>query len=214
MLMTDAAERADLLGRRAANHLARKEPAPALADLREAERLDPWRGAATRENLARSLRRRSMQAQGRDDAAALRDLRLAVRIDPEEGIAHNNLAWLLLTGPTGMRDPARGLRHAYRAAELGDLHDNTLGVALYRNGLYAWAIPVLQKSLAAGGGEFDGFDLFFLAMCHAKLGDKGKAKGCFERAVKWVDAHKGLLAPLGEELRAFRAEAEEALRWK
>jgi WD40 repeat protein len=126
----------------------------------------------------------------------------------------NNEAWRLATGPAAQRDPARALQLIQNAVKREPEQAtfwNTLGVAQYRNGQYKEAVAALEKSLAAGQGRSDAFDLFFLAMCHAKLGDPAKAKDCFEKAVKWVEAQKNLPAQYVEELKAFRAEAAETL---
>jgi serine/threonine protein kinase/WD40 repeat protein/tetratricopeptide (TPR) repeat protein len=206
--------RANLLGRRARNYLVLKEYDKALSDICQAERIDPARGRALRYNHARFLTRRAAALRN-DCAAALLDLRKAVEIDPASEQAHNNLAWLLITGPRELRQVKDALLHARRAvalAEADSMYLNTLGVALYRNDQFAEAVRIFKKSLAAGKGQFDGFDLFFLAMCHAKLGDVGKAQNDFRRAVKWVDAQKGLSAEQAEELKTFRAEAEGLLR--
>jgi serine/threonine-protein kinase len=126
----------------------------------------------------------------------------------------NNQAWKLLTGPPGRQDPVKALELVRKALERepgNTLCLNTFGVALYRNGRYPQAVVALEKSLAAGQGKYDGFDLYFLAACHARLGHAPRAKGCFDRAVQWQARQKDLAVQHVEELQAFRAEAEQAL---
>jgi eukaryotic-like serine/threonine-protein kinase len=145
-------------------------------------------------------------------------LRQAIKANPKNAEAHNNLAWLLLTGPEKLRNAKEALPHARKADELSGglpVYKNTLGVALYRNALYKEAVPVLQESLQASGGEQDAFDLFFLAMCHQHLADSVKAKECYDRASRWLKERRDKLRPQWvEELTAFQAEAKTVLAAK
>jgi tetratricopeptide (TPR) repeat protein len=157
---------------------------------------------------------KSVRANKHQDA--LTALKKAVQIAPSHAAAQNNLAWLLLTGPKGLRDPEQALRAAQKAVELEReqfIYLNTLGVALYRNGKFAEAVPVLERSLREQEGQADAFDLFFLAMCHHRLGDATKAKDCRDRAADWFQKHKSQLAGSGwlQELTEFQAEAEQLL---
>jgi tetratricopeptide (TPR) repeat protein len=151
----------------------------------------------------------------KEHAQALACLREAVKLNPAFAEAHNNLAWLLLTGPEAVRDPREALPHARNADELSHgraVYKNTLGVALYRNGQFKEAVPVLQQSLEAGKGQQDAFDLFFLAMCQHRLGNATDAKKCYDQAAAWFRERRGKLPPSWvEELTAFEAEARALL---
>jgi hypothetical protein len=49
-------------------------------------------------------------------------------------------------------------------------------------------------------------------MCHQRLGDKTKARECYDQAVRWVEKEKAYLPPAWvEELKGFRAEAAGVL---
>ena len=89
---------------------------------------------------------------------------------------------------------------------------NTLGVAQYRNGLYPEAIATLKKSLELGRGQFEAFDLFFLAMAYHRLGDLSKARDCHDRAVRWIQSRTNLAPHQIEDLKAFQSESEAILR--
>jgi hypothetical protein len=123
----------------------------------------------------------------------------------------NNLAWRLVTGPPALRDPERALELARKAIALSHgtaIYLNTLGVAQYRAGQHAEAIATLEKSLAAGKGQTDAFDLFFLAMARYKLGQIAQARADFDRAVRWRRDHLNPTQPgWSDELDAFQTEA-------
>src|SRR5262249_26518422 len=94
-------------------------------------------------------------------------------LNPRDASRLNNEAWRLVAGPARGRDPARALSLSRRAVELepnNAIFLNTLGVAQYRTGRYKEAVATLEKSLARSKGRCDAFDLFFLAMCHHRLG--------------------------------------------
>jgi WD40 repeat protein len=127
----------------------------------------------------------------------------------------NTCAWRLATAPEPTRDPQRAISLARRAVELrpkAAIYLNTLGVALHRAGRYPEAIATLEKSLAAGRGQTDAFDLFFLAMARFEVGQIDRARADFDRAVKWRRDHPNLAQPgWSAELDAFQAEARALL---
>jgi WD40 repeat protein/tetratricopeptide (TPR) repeat protein len=154
-------------------------------------------------------------------ALALDELEAAFRSDPETvreltdiDLLLNNRAWELATGAEGQRRPLLAVRLAALAVALVPQEQyplNTLGVALYRSGRVAEAIEPFEKSLKAADGRLGGYDLFFLAMAHHRLGHHRQARDCFDRGVLWMGKQDGLSEPAVRELSAFRAEAEAVL---
>jgi WD40 repeat protein len=156
----------------------------------------------------------TIRPQVREQALALAE-RYHEQTDPG---AFHRAGWAIVRrsylNAVSYRLALRQVETACRLAPGEVKHLTALGVARYRLGRYQEAAGTLEKSLAAGKGRFDAFDLYFLAMCHARLGDKAKAKSCFDRAVRWTEARKDLSPHHAEELKAFRAEAEAVLKAK
>ena len=84
-------------------------------------------------------------------------------------------------------------------------------LALYRTRQYADAISYLDRSLAAGNGEADALDLFFLAMAHHQLGHHRQSRGYYRPSRPLVQAQKGLSDSQTNELASVRSEAEATL---
>jgi serine/threonine protein kinase/WD40 repeat protein/tetratricopeptide (TPR) repeat protein len=153
---------------------------------------------------------------------AIDDLESALKLDPSEDLARrllaeycNELAWKLATISQSPLNLDKALKLSLRSVNLvpgQQLSLNTRGVVLYRAGQYTEAISVLEKSLEAGKGQLAGFDLFFLASAHHRLGHRELARRYFDRAVEWVRRQSSLPEGYIKELQAFRAEAELLLR--
>jgi serine/threonine protein kinase/WD40 repeat protein/tetratricopeptide (TPR) repeat protein len=86
----------------------------------------------------------------------------------------------------------------------------TLGVTYYRLGRYLDAIEALERFTKQPGGQLRAFELYFLAMCHHRLGDKATAKREFDDAGRWL-ARAKLTPAQVEDLKSMRAEAEMVL---
>jgi eukaryotic-like serine/threonine-protein kinase len=154
-------------------------------------------------------------ALGKTNEAVADWKRAADLARPTNSAVHlNNIAWRLLVGPDPVRDPKRALEIATMADNKqpgNPVIVNTLGFARYRNGMPKEAIADLERSLKLGRGRFDAFNLFPLALCHAKLGNRAAAEDCFRRAVKWVSDQSKLTPTASDDLRVLRIEAEGVL---
>ena len=96
-------------------------------------------------------------------------------------------------------------RAVQRAPKVGS-YRNTLGVARYRAGDNTGALEALDQSMELGSGG-NAYDWLFLAMAHRQLEDETSARAWYDKAVAWMEKHK----PDDEELKRYRAEAEEVL---
>jgi tetratricopeptide (TPR) repeat protein len=123
----------------------------------------------------------------------------------------NDFAGRLATCPDPtLRNGARAVELAKKASESSPNDGaicNTLGVARYRAGDWKGAIEALMKAEELAPGQSLAFNGFFLAMAHWQVADKEKARKWFDQAVEWMEKNQ----PQNEELRRFRAEAEELL---
>jgi Tfp pilus assembly protein PilF len=120
-----------------------------------------------------------LDTMGGNNEAAIRLFREVVSSDSGNAEAYNNLAYLLID-----RQPDEALKYAQRAVEIAPdrpAYADTLGWAMYRKGLYAAAIPHLERAAAKGG---DAVWTYHLAMAYAKSGDLARGRRTLQAALK------------------------------
>jgi WD40 repeat protein len=136
--------------------------------------------------------------------------RWVLKSTPDNATACNNLAWSYATGPVPVRDLTAALKLAEKAVRLKPHRDylNTLGVVYYRLGRYADAVTTFERAIGSTTEPVPAHDLFFLAMCFQQLGETEKARMTYQEALVAMERQPSY----EEELRGFRAEAEQLIR--
>lgn len=82
---------------------------------------------------------------------------------------------------------------------------NTLDATLWGAGDWKATVAALKKSTVLSNGRDGAFDWFFLAMNRWQMGQKDKARKCYDQAVQWIVKNM----PNDEDLVHFRAEAAD-----
>jgi tetratricopeptide (TPR) repeat protein len=171
---------------------------------------------ARRERADLLHRRARSHLRNETPEAARDDWRQALELAPDHAEATHALARLYAAGPPSMRDPRRALPLALTAADRKtppDWAPNTLGVTYYRLGRTKEAVAALERGRGRPAADREPFDLYYLALCHQRLGDALTAKDFFTRAEAACARPAPQLAPeLAAELRRLRTEAAEVVR--
>jgi tetratricopeptide (TPR) repeat protein len=98
----------------------------------------------------------ALRAKG-DVDGAIAWYREAIRLDPKDAAAHGMLAWLLATGPDGVRSGRQAVEYATRACELTGWknadHFDTLAAAYAEAGDFDKAIEYQRKALSVPAFE-------------------------------------------------------------
>jgi Flp pilus assembly protein TadD len=127
----------------------------------------------------------------------------------------NDRAWQAVRSPHGSQPLGLALLDAQRAVTLAPdngYYHNTLGVAYYRLGRCREAIASLSESMRLSEGTTKACNLYFLAMCHARLQEFPAAAQAFDKADVLVKAQKKVSSAARTELADSREEAQAVLR--
>jgi serine/threonine protein kinase/WD40 repeat protein len=171
----------------------------------------PFGFAADAGNLSDAATVPRTPAEYRDRIARLRG---EVAAPPDNPTKINNLAWFYLTAPPPHRDWRAALPLAEKAVSLrpvSGVYANTLGLAYYRAGRYRKAIDTLRPNIARQLDPELAYDLYFLAMSHAQLGEAARARDYYDWADRWTRAQAPVPPRYLQESAAIRAEAADAL---
>ncbi|MCI0642313.1 MAG: protein kinase [Gemmataceae bacterium] len=140
--------------------------------------------------------------------------RRAQQATPDSAYTCDNLARVYLTAPESLRDVEAALPLAKKAVRLAPkipMYGNTLALAYYRNGLYPEAAEILRPNLDRLDDPRLVLDLYLMAMCHHRLGDKKQARAFFDWAGDHFEKQNDLSAKHLDELDMFRAEASKLM---
>lgn len=149
--------------------------------------------------------------------AKLEQFRVAYKAQPDNATACNQLAWALATCPESLRRADEAVELAEKAARIqpNDASiQNTLGVAYYRAGRFRDAVDCLAANLSRQEDIALAYDLYFLAMCHHKLGQADRARDYFTWANRWIESRTSddsLSYNERQEIANLRDEAGELL---
>jgi len=171
--------------------------------------------ALSKTNLSCSATLAEIYSRSGQSQKAADILEKALELHPNSGaqgaLICNNLAWNYSTGPKEIRSPKKALPLALKAIALGGTNQNgmnTLGVVYYRLGQLTNAVEVFERNTQQESGPVTACDRLFLAMSYYRLGETTKAESVFAKATKWLIENPD---QEDQEMRAFRAEAEEVL---
>jgi serine/threonine protein kinase/Flp pilus assembly protein TadD len=144
---------------------------------------------------------------------AIIELKEALRSNPERRDSHQQLAFLLCTcADPKLRDSGRAMKSAEKVFALGRGDPDSwwiLGLARYRGGDTEGAVQALDKADKKLSGQAPHISIF-LAMAHAKKGDREEARKCYDRTIRLMEERRQWVEELPlvkEELPRFLDEA-------
>lgn len=119
---------------------------------------------------------------------ALSDFQRYQELAPENPYGYAHMAWLLACAPDNVMDPERALTMAIKARDTGNAdHWSVLhcyGYALYANGNYSKALPVLTDAVEGASIGATSFIWTYRAMAEYQLGMHEAAKNSLAEAHK------------------------------
>jgi tetratricopeptide (TPR) repeat protein len=124
----------------------------------------------------------------------------------------NDLAWLSLNCPDGSCDPAGAVALAsevVRRVPDDGCYWNTLGVAYYHHGDFEAAVTALNRAMTLSGNG-NPFDQVFLAMAHARLGEREQAQLWLAQAMFGERTRHAELSRFCEEAQSIIATIQGA----